>query len=67
MALLARQSTFNAVIQDIAVKNNTRFVDIYSFMKSYGADYLISSDGLHPNETGYAVIARGMIEAVRTF
>ncbi|MBK0379571.1 SGNH/GDSL hydrolase family protein [Mucilaginibacter segetis] len=62
-----RQITFNQAIKNIALKNEVHFIDIYSFMKDNGADYLISYDGIHPNKNGYAVIARGVIEALRSY
>jgi lysophospholipase L1-like esterase len=63
----ARQNLFNNAIKNIARNNNTRFIDIYSYMENNGAAYLICPDGIHPNDDGYAVIARGVEEALRGY
>lgn len=62
-----RTNSFNDVIKNIALKNNTRLIDIRSYMETYGADYLICPDGIHPSDVGHAVIARGIEEALRGF
>ncbi|MEO7212157.1 SGNH/GDSL hydrolase family protein [Mucilaginibacter sp.] len=62
-----RLAAFNNALSAIAEKNGTHFININTFMKSNGADYLLSNDGVHPNETGYAVIAHGIEEEIRGF
>jgi lysophospholipase L1-like esterase len=62
-----RQNLFNDAIKSIAVSNGTRFIDVYSFMQNNGGTALICPDGIHPNNDGYAVIARCVEEALRRF
>jgi lysophospholipase L1-like esterase len=62
-----RLATFNAAINAIADTNGTHLIDIYSYMKENGADQIVSADGVHPSEAGYAVIARGIEKAIRGF
>ncbi|OOQ61649.1 SGNH/GDSL hydrolase family protein [Mucilaginibacter pedocola] len=62
-----RLAAFNTALNTVAVKNGTRFIDINTFMKTNGAGYLLSADGVHPTNTGYAVIARGVQAALSTF
>lgn len=63
----SRQIQFNEAIKKIATKNATRFIDIESFMYDHGRNALLSWDNLHPNEVGYAVIARCIEEALRSY
>jgi lysophospholipase L1-like esterase len=62
-----RLAAFNTAIKAMADEKGTRFIDINTFMKTNGAGYLLSADGVHPNNTGFAVIARGVEEAIRGF
>jgi lysophospholipase L1-like esterase len=61
-----RLAAFNTALKAVADKNTVHFIDIRTFMLNHGADYLLG-DGVHPNETGYAVIARGIEDALRVF
>ena len=62
-----RMALFNATIKNIAERNGMHFIDVNSYMISNGADLLVAGDGVHPNETGYAVIAHGIEEGIRGF
>jgi lysophospholipase L1-like esterase len=56
---IAKIKALNEILQNYAVANNIVYVDYYSAMvderKGLKADY--SNDGVHPNKTGYQVMA----------
>ena len=56
---IAKIKALNQILQNYAVANNIVYVDYYSAMvderKGLKADY--SNDGVHPNKTGYQVMA----------
>lgn len=56
---IAKIKALNEILQNYAVANNIVYVDYYSAMvddrKALKADY--SNDGVHPNKTGYQVMA----------
>lgn len=47
---------FNLVINEIVAETNVTHVDTYSLFLNYKED-LLSSDGIHPNDHGYALIS----------
>jgi lysophospholipase L1-like esterase len=63
---IGRLAAFNAALKAVSEKNSVHFIDIRTFMLNNGADYLLG-DSIHPNETGYAVIAHGIEEEIRGF
>ena len=71
-ASAARLATYLPVLSELA-DNKTVFlgdVDSYARFKASanatGPAALLGDDGLHPNDTGYRVIAHGWFEALRT-
>jgi lysophospholipase L1-like esterase len=56
----------NAAIREIAGKNHAAFVDLYAFSLKHaaGSVKLIGPDGLHPNDTGYGLMAGATYPAV---
>jgi lysophospholipase L1-like esterase len=57
----AKVAAYNQVISDIAVEFNIPVVDLSSEPIE---DYLISSDGFHPNNQGYQKIADKFLEII---
>jgi acyl-CoA thioesterase-1 len=56
---------FNGVIKKLAKKHGTIFVDLYSQSKLFhGYKELISQDGLHPSDAGYALWANTIITKI---
>ncbi|WP_163970984.1 GDSL-type esterase/lipase family protein [Oceanobacillus halotolerans] len=52
---------FNTAIQSM-VSNNVQFIDIQPIFKNYGKKAL--SFGIHPNKTGYQLIAEGLFTSL---
>ena len=49
-------TTYNAIIAEIASKNNIEYIDLHSIFLE-DKENLISNDGVHPNEKGYQLIS----------
>ena len=64
-SLWQHTGVFKAVEKALMKQNCARVVFIHPWEWFYGCDSSITiSDGLHPNDTGYAMIASGMYSAV---
>lgn len=48
----------------VALAKGTRFADVYQAMLDNGGDALVDTDGVHPKDTGHAVIAAAFIAAL---
>ena len=57
-----RHQAYSTAVISVATSRGTQSVDIYTYMKNTsGIDTMISSDGVHPNNTGHALIADYLI------
>jgi lysophospholipase L1-like esterase len=55
---------YNSKIQTtVASFSGVKFADVYTYMLNNGGDSLISSDNIHPNDSGHAAIATAMCAA----
>jgi lysophospholipase L1-like esterase len=48
-------------LKQLASDNKITFFDAYRYMQRSGGDKLISSDNIHPNDSGYDVLSEGLI------
>jgi lysophospholipase L1-like esterase len=44
-------------VRELGIEFNCQFIDVFTFMKDNGGVSLLNTDGLHPNDAGYAAIA----------
>lgn len=60
-------SRFNSIICEQAKKYRVTFVDLYSQSKLFSKNYpeLVSADGFHPSDSGYALWANSLISNIR--
>lgn len=56
-----RMLDFVAVAKNTARANGTMYLDMYHYMLSNGGSLLLNTDGVHPNERGAKVMARGIV------
>lgn len=54
---------YHARAQAVALETGVFWGDLYNYMRVNGGDALIGPDLIHPNDTGHAVIAQGMLAA----
>ena len=60
----------NAAIPIMASEKSAPLLDLFTVFDTYpngGADLLISTDGVHPNERGYQVMAEQWLKAIKAF
>jgi lysophospholipase L1-like esterase len=55
---------FVAAAATAAKNKRTRYVDVYRWMVHHGAESLIDSDGVHPNDRGHQEIANGFLSVL---
>lgn len=57
---------YNQILQDIAIENSLIYIDFYSaFLQD--KEILLSSDGVHPNEKGYGMMAEIAIPIIEKY
>lgn len=59
---MVHETYVNACL-DIAAEYGLPYADVYGKMRDLGGPALVSSDGLHPNDTGHQVIAHAFLTA----
>lgn len=60
----ARHLAFIEAGKRVATKYGTLFLDAYTVLKENGGDAILNSDGIHPNDTGHAIIANAVLKTV---
>lgn len=61
---IAKHLIYNAAAESVAVANSCVFVNVYDAILSGDTANLMSSDGIHPNDTGHKSIATAFYNAV---
>jgi acyl-CoA thioesterase I len=57
---------YNQILKDIAVENSLHYIDFYSaFLED--KEFLLSADGVHPNEKGYGMMAEIAIPIIEKY
>lgn len=57
---------YNQILKDIAIENSLIYIDFYSaFLQD--KEILLSSDGVHPNEKGYGMMAEIAIPIIEKY
>lgn len=57
--------TFVSAAADAAAAFGVFYADVYAWMRDHGGASLISGDDIHPNDSGHAAIAAGVLAASR--
>lgn len=57
---------YNQILKDIATENSLSYIDFYSaFLED--KEFLLSADGVHPNEKGYGMMAEIAIPVIEKY
>lgn len=57
---------YNQIVKDIAAENSLTYIDFYSaFLED--KEFLLSKDGVHPNEKGYGMMAELAIPIIEKY
>ncbi|MFP3591273.1 SGNH/GDSL hydrolase family protein [Chryseobacterium sp. SIMBA_038] len=57
---------YNQILKDIAIENSLNYIDFYSaFLQD--KEVLLSTDGVHPNEKGYGMMAEIAIPIIEKY
>lgn len=62
----SKHQLYTASVQNIAAIKGTKYADIYGAMVAGGGNDLLAVDGIHPNDTGHALIASTFLAATTT-
>ncbi len=61
-----RLEEYGAIMQEVALKEDATYVDIFTHFRDNGGVELLSTDGCHPNALGHAAIHRQVLTAIES-
>ncbi|WP_082383988.1 GDSL-type esterase/lipase family protein [Chryseobacterium sp. ERMR1:04] len=57
---------YNQIVKDIATENSLTYIDFYTALLE-DKEFLLSADGIHPNEKGYGMMAELAIPIIEKY